>query len=89
MFQLAARSARIAARTYTTVVPPPAPKKIGALRGGLTGFLLGATLTGAASYYYLLEEYTKANNVVVLDLFSLTETVQKLEKHVKALEEKK
>lgn len=87
MFHLAARSARVAARTYSTV-PPAAPRKIGALRGGLTGFLLGATVTGAASYYYLLDEYTKANNVIVLDLLALTETVQNLERHVLALEKK-
>lgn len=87
MFQLAPRSALSAARTYSTAAPV-APKKIGAFRGGFVGFLFGVTATGAASYYYLLDEYTKANNALLIDLFSLKETVENLESHVKALESK-
>lgn len=78
-----------AARSYSTGSPVVAPKKVGALRGGFTGFLLGASATGAASYYYLLDEFTKSNNVILLDLLKLNETVQNLEKHVKTLEETK
>lgn len=91
MFQLAARSARTAFRTYSTAPPAVSapPKKIGAFRGGFVGFLLGVSATGAASYYYLLDEYTKANNALLIDLFSLKETVENLETHVKALEGKK
>lgn len=88
MLQLVSRSARLAARSYSTAAPIPT-KKVGALRGGFTGFLLGVTATGVASYYYLLDEYVKANNVILVDLLSLNETVVNLEKHVKALEEKK
>lgn len=77
-----------ASRSYSTA-PVVAPKRIGAVRGGLTGFLLGVTLTGAGCYYYLLDEYKRSNNVLVLDLLSLTETVKNLEKHVKTLESKK
>ncbi|KAF5212111.1 hypothetical protein EJF18_20433 [Clavispora lusitaniae] len=86
MFQLASRSVRVAARSYSTAAGEP--KKIGAFRGGLTGFLLGVTTTGVASYYYLLDEYVKTNNVILVDLLSLNETVVSLEKHVKALEDK-
>lgn len=75
-----------AIRTYSTAV---APRKVGAFRGGFLGFLLGVTATGAASYYYLLDEYTKASRVVVADIFSLKESVDNLEKHVKSLEGKK
>lgn len=74
-----------ATRSYST----GAPQKVGAFRGGLVGFLLGTSVTGAASYYYLLDEYTKANNALLVDLFSLKETVENLETHVKKLEQKK
>lgn len=84
----AAKHAVRAVRSYSTA-PISSPKKIGALRGGFTGFLLGALATGAASYYYLLDEFTKSNNVILLDLLKLNETVQNLEKHVRTLEEKK
>ena len=75
-----------ASRSYSTAA---APKRVGAVRGGLTGFLLGVTVTGAGCYYYMLEEYKKSINMLVLDLLSLTETVQNLEKHIKSLESKK
>lgn len=79
----------IARRLYSTMAPATQPRKIGALRGGFTGFLFGVAATGAASYYYLLDEFTKSNNVVLLDLLALNESVKKLENHVKSLEEKK
>lgn len=87
MSPLAAAS-RSAARAYSTVAPA-APKKVGAFRGGFVGFLLGVSVTGASSYYYLLDQYTKANNALMIDLFSLKETVENLESHVKSLEAKK
>ncbi|SGZ46850.1 CIC11C00000003128 [Sungouiella intermedia] len=91
MFQLATQTSRqalrSAVRSYSTVTA--APKKVGAFRGGLVGFLLGVTVTGGASYYYLLDEYTKANNALLVDLFSLKETVENLETHVKKLESQK
>lgn len=88
MFQLATQTSRVAlrtARSYSTA----APQKIGAFRGGFVGFLFGVSVTGAASYYYLLDEYTKANSALLVDLFSLKETVENLETHVKKLELKK
>lgn len=77
----------MAVRTYTSAAP--APKKVGTFRGGFVGFLLGVTVTGAGCYYYLLDEYTKANNALLVDLFSLKETVENLESHVKGLEGRK
>lgn len=88
MFSLTSRS-MLASRSYSTASAVAAPKRIGAVRGGLTGFLLGVTLTGVGCYYYLLDEYKRSNNVLVLDLLSLTETVKNLEQHVKTLESKK
>ncbi|KAI5958707.1 uncharacterized protein KGF55_005705 [Candida pseudojiufengensis] len=75
--------------TVTTTAPVIKTKKVGAFRGGFIGFLLGVTATGAASYYYLLDQYNFANTVVVADIIALQNSIDSLEKHVKSLEEKK
>lgn len=72
-------------RAYSTA---PVPRKVGSVKGGLVGFLLGVTVTGAGSYYYLLDQYKIANNVVVADVIALQASVNNLEKHVKSLEKK-
>ena len=85
-----ARSIRTFA-TETVVVPPPPPKpkKVGAFRGGFIGFLLGVTVTGGASYYYLLDQYNAANTVFAADIIALQTSINNLERHVKSLEQKK
>lgn len=82
MIGLGRQLARAQARSYSTA----APRKVGAVRGGLLGFLVGVTVTGAGSYYYLLDEYKNANNVVVADVAALQASIASLERHVKALE---
>lgn len=72
-------------RSYSTAVPT---RRVGSIRGGITGFLLGVTVTGVASYYYLLDQYKLANNVVVADVIALQNSVKDLEQHVKSLEKK-
>lgn len=91
MFSLISHSMCTASRPYSTsaVAVHATPKRIGAVRGGLTGFLLGVTVTGIGCYYYLLDEYKRSNNVLVLDLMSLAETVKNLEEHIKSLDSKK
>lgn len=69
-------------RMYSTV----GPARVGAFRGGIIGFFAGVTVTGAAAYVYLIDEINKANQVVLIDVLSLKDTVNSLEKHVKALE---
>lgn len=88
---MASNTLRSAARLYSTApVAPVAPtKKIGAFRGGFVGFFFGVSVAGAASYYYLLEEYNKNTRIVMMDVFSLRESLDALEKHIKTLEEKK
>lgn len=63
-------------------------KRVGGIRGGLVGFLLGVTVTGAASYYYLLDEYKNANNVIISDIVALQSSIKNLEKHVNSLDSK-
>ncbi|CAN3362858.1 hypothetical protein DICA4_E05952 [Diutina catenulata] len=60
-----------------------APLRVGALRGGFTGFLLGVTLTGAASYYYLLDEYKQANNLIMADVIALQSSIVRLEQEIR------
>lgn len=76
-------------RTYATDSAVPRTKKVGAFRGGFTGFLLGVTVTGAASYYYLLDQYNASNTVVAADVIALQTSINNLERHVKSLEQKK
>lgn len=83
MLQLASR----ALRQYLTA-PVLAPKKVGTFRGTLMGFMLGATTAGFASAYYLVEEYKRALAVIMTDVFALNDSLAKLERHVKSLEEK-
>lgn len=80
---------RTAARRYlTTPIATNPPKKVGGFRGGFLGFLVGVTLTGGASYYYLMDEYKAANKAIVADVLSLEKTIRGLEEHVRALEKK-
>ncbi|CAN6653319.1 hypothetical protein TRVA0_026S01420 [Trichomonascus vanleenenianus] len=72
------------ARNATSVPLPK--KKVGAFRGGFLGFLLGVTITGYGSYYYLVDEYRAANNVIIADVTSLQSSIKKLEAHVASLE---
>mmetsp|Transcript_4717 Transcript_4717/g.5215 ORF Transcript_4717/g.5215 Transcript_4717/m.5215 type:complete len:88 (-) Transcript_4717:332-595(-) len=86
MLALTRQITKSSIRSYSTLSQP---RKVGAFRGGFLGFLVGVTLTGTGSYYYLLEEYKQANNVVVADVVALQSSISNLEKHVKLLEESK
>ncbi len=52
------------------------------------GFLFGSTLTGAAVYYYILEEYKISNEMLTEDIYALQAAVQRIHAHVQNLEEK-
>ncbi|OBT72238.1 hypothetical protein VF21_08165 [Pseudogymnoascus sp. 05NY08] len=66
----------------------PARKPVGAFRGGLFGFFLGSSLTGSGVYYYVLEEYRVANELLTEDIYSLQAAVQRVHAYVETLEEK-
>ncbi|KAF2176889.1 hypothetical protein K469DRAFT_605561 [Zopfia rhizophila CBS 207.26] len=66
----------------------PVKKPVGAFRGGLFGFLLGATSAGAGMYYYVVDEYRVSNELLTEDIYALQSAVQRIEAYVKALEEK-
>lgn len=66
---------------------PSLRKPMGAFRGGIFGFLLGCTTTGIASYFYIYEEYKLANDLLNEDIDGLRMSVQRLELHLRSLEE--
>ncbi|KAF2269599.1 WLM-domain-containing protein [Lojkania enalia] len=66
----------------------PVKKPVGAFRGGLFGFLLGATTAGAGMYYYVIDEYRVSNELLTEDIYALQAAVQRIESYVKTLEEK-
>lgn len=90
MFQLTRQIIRSSTvRQYSTSTSSSGGKKIGAVKGGLFGFLTGVTATGVGSYYYLLDQYKLANNVIIADVVALQSSIANLEKHIKSLEESK
>ncbi|CCX32542.1 hypothetical protein FPQ18DRAFT_256212 [Pyronema domesticum] len=75
-------------RNAATEAVAPVKKPVGAFRGGIFGFLLGSTVTGTASYFYIYEEYKLANDLLTEDIDALRSSTQRLEMHLRALEEK-
>ncbi|KAL8909484.1 MAG: hypothetical protein Q9207_000164 [Kuettlingeria erythrocarpa] len=66
----------------------PLRKPVGAFRGGMFGFLLGTTLAGAGTYYYILDEYRVSNELLTEDIYALQAAVQRIHNYVNTLEEK-
>ena len=42
------------------------------MRYSMFGFLLGSTLAGAGTYYYILEEYKVSNELLTEDIYVST-----------------
>ena len=60
-------------RTLTSTRPlqdsTPIRKPVGAFRGGLLGFFVGATLAGASVWFYILQEYRVSNEMLGEDVY--------------------
>lgn len=63
------------------------PRRVGALRGGLTGFLLGVTASGIGAYYYLFAEYTAGQQAILADVIALRTSIKELQGQVDHLKE--
>ncbi|KAL9003008.1 MAG: hypothetical protein Q9188_004089 [Gyalolechia gomerana] len=72
----------------TPTAAVPLRKPVGAFRGGMFGFLLGTTLAGAVTYYYILDEYRVSNELLTEDIYALQAAVQRLYNYLDSLEEK-
>ncbi|KAH7401335.1 hypothetical protein BKA66DRAFT_564987 [Pyrenochaeta sp. MPI-SDFR-AT-0127] len=86
--QVAARGFQTSAALRADVVTAPVRKPVGAFRGGLFGFLVGATTSGAGMYYYVIDEYRISNQLLTEDIYALQSAVQRIEGYVRTLEEK-
>ncbi|EOA89970.1 hypothetical protein ACJQWK_02374 [Exserohilum turcicum] len=84
----ASRAFQTSAALRQDVVAAPVKKPVGAFRGGLFGFLLGATTSGAGMYYYVIDEYRVSNQLLTEDIYALQSAVQRIEGYVRTLEEK-
>ncbi|CAO3690426.1 unnamed protein product [Umbelopsis ramanniana] len=69
-------------RGYST----EAPKAVGAVRGGLLGFLLGVTISGGVGYYYLLEEYNTASATLLSSVQDLQASTEKVRDYARRIE---
>ncbi|CCU76120.1 hypothetical protein BGHDH14_bgh02764 [Blumeria hordei DH14] len=86
----------VAARAFRPALPRPARvseplpirKPVGAMRAGLFGFLLGTTLTAAAVYYYILQEYKVSNEILTGNIQSVGDNILRVHSHVQMLENK-
>ncbi|KAG0217318.1 hypothetical protein B0O80DRAFT_458992 [Mortierella sp. GBAus27b] len=61
-------------------------RPVGGFRGGILGFLLGATAAGSAGYYYLLEEYQTASNLLLSSVEDLQTSTNKVRDYAKKIE---
>ncbi|CAG8561481.1 6318_t:CDS:2 [Diversispora eburnea] len=59
---------------------------IGAFRGGLIGFLLGLTIAGGSGYYYLLDEYHTASNLLLSSVEELQKSTSKVRDYAQKIE---
>ncbi|ORY91240.1 hypothetical protein BCR43DRAFT_100969 [Syncephalastrum racemosum] len=83
--RILSRSARASPRQrlYSTEVEK---KKVGAVRGGLLGFLSGVTLAGGVGYYYLLEEYNSASASLLNSVQELQSSTEKVREYARKIE---
>lgn len=79
-------TSRLSDTVTTTALPVRRP--VGAFRGGLFGFLLGATAAGSGLYYYVIDEYKVSNELLTEDIYTLQSSVQRLEGYVRSIEER-
>ncbi|KAF9973550.1 hypothetical protein BGZ73_003187 [Actinomortierella ambigua] len=85
--QMRSFSTSTVARAEASASPVVTYKRpVGGFRGGILGFLLGSTAAGAAGYYYLLEEYQTASNLLLASVEDLQASTSKVRDYAKKIE---
>ncbi|KAF9082806.1 hypothetical protein BGX29_006848 [Mortierella sp. GBA35] len=79
-------SAMARAEQASTPVVVNYKRPVGGFRGGILGFLIGATAAGGAGYYYLLEEYQTASNLLLSSVEDLQVSTNKVRDYAKKIE---
>ncbi|KAK9711751.1 hypothetical protein K7432_007614 [Basidiobolus ranarum] len=73
--------------TERVVTPPKIViKKTGSFRGGLMGFLFGLTCAGGVGYYYLLEEYQSASDLLLRSVEELQASTHKVREYAQKID---
>ncbi|KAH6564146.1 hypothetical protein BASA50_006837 [Batrachochytrium salamandrivorans] len=78
-----------ASSTASSFTPPPRPavvRRVGFVRGGLFGFLLGVSATSAAVYVYLLDDYQHSSNSLLSGVDNLQQSTEKLKAYTSKIE---
>ncbi|ORX67618.1 hypothetical protein DL89DRAFT_285622 [Linderina pennispora] len=81
-----AKAAESAVSSRPAASAPKKKRAIGGFRGGVVGFLLGATTAGAFGFVYLIEEYQKATSLVLSSVDELEKSSLKVKEYVKKIE---
>ncbi|KAI7876267.1 hypothetical protein K492DRAFT_210447 [Lichtheimia hyalospora FSU 10163] len=85
LFRIAPRVPVTATRRFYATETASKPK-VGAVRGGFVGFLLGVTLAGSVGYYYLLEEYNSASDSLLSSVQELQSSTEKVREYARKIE---
>ncbi|KAJ8653502.1 hypothetical protein O0I10_010830 [Lichtheimia ornata] len=90
LFRIAPRvpvtAAAATRRFYATETAAASKPKVGAVRGGFVGFLLGVTVAGSVGYYYLLEEYNSASDSLLSSVQELQTSTEKVREYARKIE---
>ncbi|OMJ24136.1 hypothetical protein AYI70_g1788 [Smittium culicis] len=62
------------------------PKTFAGIRGGMFGFLLGATLSGGYGFYYLIEQYQSASSLILSSVNELEKTANTIQEYVRKID---
>ncbi|ORX97708.1 hypothetical protein K493DRAFT_336429 [Basidiobolus meristosporus CBS 931.73] len=72
--------------TERVATPPKiVVKKTGSFRGGFMGFLFGLTCAGGVGYYYLLEEYKSASDMLLQSVDELQASTNKVREYAQKI----
>ncbi|PVU84810.1 hypothetical protein BB559_007384 [Furculomyces boomerangus] len=87
-FSITPRSFQAATGTQKTEseTPKSKSKPIGGFRGGIFGFLLGATVAGSYGFYYLIDQYQKASSLVLSSVDELEKTATDVKDYVRKID---
>ncbi|KAJ7212168.1 hypothetical protein GGX14DRAFT_447785, partial [Mycena pura] len=67
-------------------VPTPQKKPVGAIRGGVVGFLAGFSLAASIAAYNLLDEYNTASAALQASVDELKRSTAEISAHVRRIE---
>ncbi|KAF7299080.1 hypothetical protein MIND_00856300 [Mycena indigotica] len=67
-------------------VPTPQKKPVGAVRGGIVGFLAGFSLAASVAAYNLLDQYNTASAALQASVDELKQSTEQISTHIRRIE---